>query len=224
MEALKQEVVETHSKQKGSRDLATSSISAVNPGFLAAERVQSGLAERVRPISELDDIDELTRLHRARILRLAAYSTGDPDLAETIAQETLLRAWRGRDSFRGECSIRTWLTSIAIKVTRDHQRSKRFRFWRQVRNTAVDVHEVASFIPGDAISPEQRLLAQEKVKQLSQVLETLSNNQRTVFLMKFTEEMSADEIAETLGMSVNTVRTHLHRALHAVRSRMGEKE
>lgn len=88
----------------------------------------------------------------------------------------------------------------------------------------MDVHEVASFIPGDAISPEQRLLAQEKVKQLSQVLETLSNNQRTVFLMKFTEEMSADEIAETLGMSVNTVRTHLHRALHAVRSRMGEKE
>jgi RNA polymerase sigma-70 factor (ECF subfamily) len=204
--------------------LATCSIAASSLGTLPAEQVESNLAERSRPISELDDIDELVRVHRARILRLATYSTGDPDMAETIAQETLLRAYNGRDRFRGECSIRTWLTSIAIKVTRDHQRSKRFRFWRQVRNTAVDVHEVASFLPGDSISPERQMLAREKVEQLSAVLEMLSFNQRTVFLMKFSEEMAVDEIGETLGMSVNTVRTHLHRALQAVRSRMGVKK
>ena len=204
--------------------MATCSIAATGLRILPVEEVKSPSTERTKPISELDDIDELVRLHRARLLRLATFSTGDPDMAETIAQETLLRAYNGRDHFRGECSIRTWLTSIAIKVTRDQQRSKRFRFWRQVRNSAIDVHEVASFLPSDNINPERHLLAREKVKQLSVMLETLSVNQRTVFLMKFSEEMPVEEIAMTLGMSVNTVRTHLHRALQAVRSRMGEKK
>lgn len=203
--------------------MATFSIPVMHL-ILPSDRVESDAAERVRPISELDDIDELVRVHRARLIRFSTWSTGDPDMAETIAQETLLRAYNSRESFRGECSIRTWLTSIAIKVAQDHQRSRRFRFWRQVSKTAVDVQEVASFLPGNSISPERRLLAQEKVKQLSAILETLSKNQRTVFLMKFSDEMPVDEIAAILGMSVNTVRTHLHRAMLSIRNKMGEKK
>jgi RNA polymerase sigma-70 factor (ECF subfamily) len=81
---------------------------------------------------------------------------------------------------------------------------------------------MASFLPSDAVSPERRMLAEERVKNLYQVLETLSQNQRTVFVMKFSEEMSVEEISDILGMGVNTVRTHLHRALKAVRGRLGE--
>jgi len=184
-------------------------------------RIESSEAERCRVISELDDIDELVRLHQARIRRFVTYSTGDPDLAETITQDTLLRAYRGRESFRGDCSISTWLTGIAINVTRDHLRSNRFRFWREVQSNGVDVHEMASFLPSDAVSPERQMLAKERVKTLYKVLETLSYNQRTIFLMKFSEEMSVDEISEILGMAINTVRTHLHRALKAVRSQLG---
>lgn len=179
-------------------------------------------AERTRAISELDDIHELVRLHQARIRRFAAYSTGDPDLAESITQDTLLRAYRGRDKFRGDCSVSTWLTGIAINVIRDHLRSNRFKFWKQVQSKGVDVQEMASFLPSDAVSPERRMLAQERVKNLYRILETLSENQRTVFLMKFSEEMSVEEISDILGMAVNTVRTHLHRALKAVRGRVGD--
>ena len=181
------------------------------------------MAERARVISELDDIDELVRLHQARIRRFVTCSTGDPDLAETITQDTLLRAFKGRENFRGDCSISTWLTGIAINVTRDHLRSGRYKFWKQLKTTAVDVHEMASFLPSEAVSPERRILARERVKELYGVLENLSYNQRTVFLMKFSEEMSVDEISETLGMAVNTVRTHLHRALKAVRNKLGAK-
>ncbi len=184
-------------------------------------RLESVSAERFRAISELDDIDELVRLHQARIRRFVLYSTGDRDLAETVTQDTLLRAYRGRESFRGDCSVSTWLTGIAINVTRDHLRSNRFKFWKQVQSKGVDVHEMASFLPSEAVSPERQTLAKERVKDLYKVLETLSHNQRTIFLMKFSEEMSVDEISEILGMAVNTVRTHLHRALKAVRSRVG---
>jgi len=185
--------------------------------------IESALPERGRAISELDDIDELVRKHQARIRRFVTYSTGDPDLAETITQDTLFRAYKGRESFRGDCSVSTWLTGIAINVTRDHQRSARYKFWKQVKTTAVDVQEMASFIPSEAVSPERRMLAKERVKDLYKALETLSYNQRTIFLMKFSEEMSVDEISEILGMAVNTVRTHLHRALTAVRSKLGAK-
>jgi RNA polymerase sigma-70 factor (ECF subfamily) len=80
---------------------------------------------------------------------------------------------------------------------------------------------MASHIAEEGLNPEGLLLAREKVKRLSQILETLSYNQRTVFLMKFSEELTVDEISKTMGMAVNTVRTHLQRALKAVRTQLG---
>lgn len=173
------------------------------------------------PIGVLDDIDELVRTHRARILRLITGSTGDPDLAETITQEALLRAYNGREKFRGECSVKTWLTGIAINVMRDHLRSAKYKFWKQAKESAVDVHEMAAFLPAAGASPERQILARERIGHVWRALDSLSSKQRTVFLMKFSEDMAVNEIAETMGMSLNTVRTHLHRALRAVRSQLG---
>jgi RNA polymerase sigma-70 factor (ECF subfamily) len=203
--------------------MAANSITAFDLGPVSDTEIESSVTGRSRTISELDDIDALARTHRARIIRFIAYSTGDADLAETVAQDTLLRAYNGRDSFRGECSVNTWLTGIAINVLRNHQRSGRVKFWNKVKSTAIDVHEMASFLPEKGSSPESQLLAKEKVKQLARILETLSKNQRTVFLMKFSEEMPVADISEVLRMPVNTVRTHLHRALTAVRSQLGAK-
>jgi len=186
-------------------------------------RIEWRCARRARAIGELDDIDGLVKNYRARILRFVTYSTGDPDLAETITQDTLLKAWMGRKNFRGDCSLKTWLISIAINVTRDHLRSAKFKFWKQTRTTALDVQEMAAFLPAEGASPERHMLAKEKVKEVSQAVANLSPNQRTVFLMKFVEEMPVNEISEVLGMPMNTVRTHLHRALTAVRSQMGAK-
>ena len=203
--------------------MATAALSSLSIAPVERSRLESAVAKRGAVISELDDIIELVRLHQARIRRFVTYSTGDPDLAETITQDTLLRAYKGRESFRGDCSLNTWLTGIAINVTRDHLRSGRYKFWKQLKATAVDVQEMASFLPSEAVSPERRILAKERIKELYAVLEDLSYNQRTIFLMKFSEELSVDEISEILGMAVNTVRTHLHRALKAVRSKLGAK-
>ena len=201
--------------------MATITLSTPNRSASRRPRIKSVLAERGGVISELDDIDELVRLHQGRIRRFVTCSTGDPDLAETITQDTLLRAFRGRESFRGDCSVNTWLTGIAINVTRDHMRSARYKFWKQVKATAIDVHEMASFLPSDAVNPERQVLAEERVRNLFRAVASLSYNQRTIFLLKFTEEMSVDEISQVLGMAVNTVRTHLHRALTAVRKKLG---
>ncbi len=176
-----------------------------------------------RAISELDDIDLLVKTYRSRLLRFVTFSTGDPDLAETITQDCLLKAYNARQSFRGDSSVNTWLTSIAVNLIRDHQRTQKFKFWKQAKATAVDVTDVASFIAVDSSSQEQQLIAKEQVAKLSGIIETLSSNQRTVFLMKFAEEMDLADISEAMNMPINTVKTHLHRALKAVRSQLGAK-
>jgi RNA polymerase sigma-70 factor (ECF subfamily) len=174
-------------------------------------------------ISELDDIDALVKTYRARLLRFVTFSTGDPDLAETITQDCLLKAYNARASFRGDSSVNTWLTTIAVNLIRDHQRTRKFKFWRQARATALDVDDVASFIPSKHTTQEHQLLAKEQVARLSTVLETLSFNQRSVFLMKFSDEMELQEISNAMNMPINTVKTHLHRALKAVRSQLGAR-
>ena len=201
--------------------MGTAASTALHLGMVLDQALESVQSGRARPISELDDIDCLVKTYQARILRFVTYSTGDPDLAKTITQDTLLKAYNGRENFRGECSINTWLTGIAVNVIRDHLRTERYKFWKRVKSSAVDAQEMASVLAMEGLSPEGQMLAREKVKLVSEVLETLSPNQRTIFLLKFSEELSVEEICTMLGMTVNTVRTHLHRALKAVRGRLG---
>lgn len=174
--------------------------------------------------SELDNIDALVRTYRPRLLRFVTFSIGDADLAESITQDCLLKAYNGRASFRGDCSVNTWLTSIALNLIRDQQRLQKFRFWRQARATAIDVTDAANFLPSNEASPESRILVKEKAAQVVAALENLSPNQRTIFLMRFTEEMDLAEIAAVTKMPINTVKTHLHRALKSVRSQVSSAQ
>ena len=172
-------------------------------------------------LTELDDIVELDRIYRSRLLRFVAYSTGDQDLAETIVQDCLLKAYNGRESFRGDCSVYTWLAHIATNLVRDHQRSRKLQFWRRMQKTAPDLSELSSVLASRESSPETQMLARERAQQVSVALETLSTNQRTIFLMRFIEEMDLREICQATGMRISTVKTHLHRAVKAVRLKLG---
>jgi RNA polymerase sigma-70 factor, ECF subfamily len=174
-----------------------------------------------RSSSELDDIDALVRTYRPRLLRFVTFSIGDPDLAESITQDCFLKAYNGRDKFRGDCSVNTWLTSIALNLIRDQQRLQKFRFWRQARATAIDVSDAANFLASHESSAEARILAIERTEQVQAALANLSVNQRAIFLMRFAEDMDLSEIAATISMPINTVKTHLHRALKAVRAEVG---
>ena len=178
---------------------------------------------RVNSISELDDIDALVAQYWARVLRYVYFSVNDADLAQSITQDCFLKAYRGRESFRGECAVSTWLISIANNLIRDQVRLKKFQFWRKAHATSLDVTELASFLPSGESSPESRLLARERVEQVKIALDKLSINQRRIFLLRFFEGMNLEEIAESTGMPINTVKTHLHRGITAIRGTLGGK-
>ena len=188
---------------------------------LALNATMANVEAAERTSSELDDIDALVRTYRPRLLRFVAFSIGDADLAESITQDCFLKAYNNRASFRGDCSVNTWLTSIALNLIRDQQRLQKFRFWRQARSTAIDITDAANFLPSSESSPESKILVREKAQQVQASLANLSPNQRSVFLMRFAEDMELSEIAAATKMPINTVKTHLHRALKSVRAQVG---
>jgi RNA polymerase sigma-70 factor (ECF subfamily) len=172
-------------------------------------------------ISELEDIDALVREYKPKVFRFVAFSLSDRDAAESITQDCFLKAHLTRNQFRGDCSIATWLMRIAFNLVRDHTKSQKFRFWKSAAAIAIDASDVSQRLASGASSAEAQLIAKERVKMVHQALRELSGKQRSVFLMRFVEDMDLPDIAATTGMTVPTVKTHLYRAVGAIRARLG---
>jgi RNA polymerase sigma-70 factor (ECF subfamily) len=161
--------------------------------------------------------------HRLQIFRFLLASTRDVDLAETLTQECFLKAHRNWLHFRGDSSAMTWLMRIAINLQKDHWRNRRMQFWRQASTNKVDLDEASEWLPSGERSVEQKMLARERVAHVWRAVEGLSERQKTIFLLRFVEELELSEIAQTTGLSEGTVKAHLSRALARVRSELGGK-
>jgi RNA polymerase sigma-70 factor, ECF subfamily len=172
-------------------------------------------------ISELDDIDALVRVYKAKVFRFVAFSLSDRDAAESITQDCFLKAHLTRNQFRGDCSVGTWLMRIAFNLVCDHTKSHKFRFWKSAAASAIDASDVGHYLPSGGSSAEAQLIAREKVELVYKALRELSGRQRSIFLMRFVEEMDLSDIAAITGMTLPTIKTHLYRAVAAVRARLG---
>jgi RNA polymerase sigma-70 factor, ECF subfamily len=168
-------------------------------------------------LNGLEDFDSVFEAQKRRIYRLLLGMVRDPDAAETLLQDCFLRAYRHRDSFRGEASVSTWLAGIAINLARDHARSHRTAFWKRIFSRDGHAADVQEDITSHTASPERELLAREELNTVWAAVETLSPQQRAVFLLRFVEEMSLEEIGQATGLKTGTVKAHLFRAVSAVR-------
>ena len=171
-------------------------------------------------VSDAGGVEEWMRLYRGRVFRYILFATRDEDVAESLTQDCFLRAHTAQASFRGECAMSTWLMRIAVNLVRDHQRSMKLRFWK--RAAMLDASEMSDRLPDTQSSTEHRLIAQERVATVWRAVETLSERQRSIFLLRFVEELELPEIAEAMRMNVNTVKSHLYRALSVVKRQVGE--
>jgi RNA polymerase sigma-70 factor (ECF subfamily) len=171
----------------------------------------------------LEDFDSQVRLHRPRIFRFILASLRDRETAENLTQDCFVKAYQARDKFRGASSIATWFMQIAANLVRDHESSSRLKFWRRTLHAGTDVAEIGNSIPDRRQSPEAQAVIQEQVQAIWAAAAGLPARQRTVFLLRFVEDMDLLEIAEVTGMKEGTVKTHLFRALHSVRARLEGK-
>lgn len=191
----------------------------------AAAAMPNVLSGPVRPAAKerapTQNFDLLMHTHQRRVFRFLLASLRDRDAAETLTQETFLKVFKSLSTFRGEAAVGTWVMQIAVNLMRDHLRNRRWQFWKQI-SLGPEVTELGGLLPQDAMTPEQMTSAKEQVQAVWRAANQLSERQRTVFLLRFVEEMDLLEIAAATGMKHGTVKVHLFRALHAVRKRLEE--
>jgi RNA polymerase sigma-70 factor (ECF subfamily) len=168
------------------------------------------------------DFDSVVGTFRPAVFRFALACLRDRDAAETIAQDCFLKAFNGRDAFRGDCGVKTWLMRIAVNLIRDHIRNRKLRFWRRTRLEPMDrITRRVDESPGaNGQSPETLLVRRERVAALWTAVNRLPAKQRCVFLLRFVEDMNILEIATATGLKEGTVKTHLFRSLGTIRKRM----
>jgi len=178
--------------------------------------VTAQYAEGVDPERWLDD-------HGDVLYRFALQRTGNPDTAEDLVQETLLAAWRGRETYRGAASERTWLVGILRHMVTDLLRR---RAHNGDASAGADTVENALFTregnwrtsPGDwGDDPLGEAEADAFLDTMSDCLQNLSPDQRTCFLLRELDDADTGEVSQVLDVSANHQYVLLHRARLAMR-------
>jgi RNA polymerase sigma-70 factor (ECF subfamily) len=139
----------------------------------------------------------------------------DRALAEELAQETFVRAYRGLQTMREETRLSTWLFGIAKNVAYEQLRSRR-------RRPTVGIEEIAEVPSGDKMpTPDGDLLNKELGDVIQKALGGLDDDKRLVFTLKVFQQKSYEEIATITGFSIAKLKTDLHRARAEMRRRLG---
>ncbi len=117
----------------------------------------------------------------------------------------------------------TWILRIAVNLARDHAKNRKVAFWKKIIGLDDDTIQDTCHLQAPEPSPERTLLAQEQLRAVWTAVDSLSEQQRSVFLLRFVEEMSLEEVAGVLGIQVGTVKAQLFRATGKVRQALKEK-
>jgi RNA polymerase sigma-70 factor (ECF subfamily) len=153
----------------------------------------------------------LFETYKDKIYSIALRFSGNEALAMDIAQDTFLKLYSSIGEFRGDSQFSTWAYRLVVNSCLDHKR----RSWR----LAPMADEVLSMLraPGDAL---KSVLRTEMSEQVQRAVEKLPEEQRIVVVLRYTEGLSYDEIAEVLGCSTGTVASRLNRAHKALERRL----
>ena len=196
-------------------------------GHAGLDEVASAATAGVRSTAEEQFLERLQRGEAAAFERLVAEHSGDVyallyrltsdgEEARDLTQETFLRAFQSIGRFRGDANLKTWIYRIAVNQARN-----RWRWWRRrkrdvtVSLDATDEHHEqplgATLRNDNAIDPEQETLAREREGQLRHALLGLRRAYREAVILRDIEGFSYEEIADTLQISIGTVKSRISR-------------
>jgi RNA polymerase sigma-70 factor, ECF subfamily len=174
------------------------------------------LLERARAGDERA-LEELLERHQAQIYRFGLKMCRDPEDAKDVLQETLLAMARGVRDFRGASSLSTWLYTIARSHCFKKRRKSKFAPL-QVRSIDSEAATEARQLADPAQGPDEALAGKQVENALEQAIAALEPTYREVLLLRDVEGLTAPEVGEVLGTSVQAVKSRLHRARLAVRA------
>ena len=190
---------------------------SLNPAFVEIESSSSrSLLERARS-GDLDAFGEVCRIHELRLLRQAMRLSGNPTIAEELAQDTLVEAWRCLPRYNGKCQFFTWLCAIMINRFRNLARSQDLVAvsLSAVNNNGASDH-LANLIAPE-VSPDEAAVAREYAALVMESINSLPPKQQQVIYLRFYVDESLESIGAALNCSVGTVKSRLFNALEKLR-------
>lgn len=154
---------------------------------------------------------ELVRIHSQGVLHLIYRMCGDMRVAEDATQETFIRAWVRLRTYRAGTSLRNWLYRIGVNTATDMLRKE-----KRILPGAVEDLNLADPRPG----PESQAAIAEQAEWVQESVLALPQASRAVLVLREYEELSYQEIAETLDIPVGTVMSRLNYARKLLRERL----
>lgn len=182
--------------------MATDSESATDADLLSAARAGNREA-----------LSQLLERHEAQIYRFGMKMCRDPEDAREVLQETLLALARGVREFQGSSSLSTWLYTVARSFCIKRRRRSKFA----PEETSLEAAPAAARLSAPGRAPDEALADKQIEHALERAIHELDPAYREVLILRDAEGLTAPEVAEVLGITVQAVKSRLHRARLAVR-------
>jgi RNA polymerase sigma-70 factor, ECF subfamily len=149
-----------------------------------------------------DQLEAIVIEHSAAVYRLARSVVRDDALADDVTQETFIKVWKHLDDFRGDSSLRSWVLRIAHNTA--------VSTLRTIKDSATDPSKLPE--ADDPIATTRVVEGRIATHDLRAALDQLDDLTREIVVLREIEGMSYEEISETLGVPIPTVKTRLLRA------------
>jgi RNA polymerase sigma-70 factor (ECF subfamily) len=184
---------------------------------------EARLISRLRT-GDLSEFEELVAHFERPVYAMCFRLLGDAEEARDAAQETFLKVYRGLGGFRGEAGLKTWIYRIAI-----NQAMNQKRWWRRRKREetiSLDITRgqsdtsIGNLLPGHGSSPEAQAISSERERNIMHALGEIKEEYRIALMLREIEELSYEEIAQTLSISIGTVKSRIARGREELRRRV----
>lgn len=155
---------------------------------------------------------DLMARNEKQVYNLCLRMAGDPEDARDLTQESFLKAWRGLQFYKSECSFSTWLYRLSTNVCIDHLRSRKRKGAVSLSVTDEGGEETELEIPDAEPLPEQQIIHREERQAIAAAMNRLEEEYRTVLTLRVVEDLSYEQIAEVLDLKAGTVKSRIARA------------
>ena len=162
---------------------------------------------------DIDAFETLLGLYQNKVYGLALRMCGSEEDAWDVAQEAFLAAWRALPGFRGESGFSTWLYRLTANAAIDCLRREK----KRRGELSIEGGELPLSLPDAGPSPQEAAEGGEHRAAVNAALARLTDQHRTVLILRELQELSYEEIAGALGLDLGTVKSRISRARKALR-------